>query len=186
MPATSSLRPLLTDQQDQKERQDKLAAFLFREMARKEHRQCVQVELLYSPGMGFHDEPIHAWTRDEDPKLLEDLSGVEPLVSAIFQIANDAMAHKPAGKHRFVVRTHQHLESKPAHSFALYPPYNDEDVSPVDRRSGQQDPRACLLVRVAGDVANGLVQRSDPSVAPDAVATLAVNIAEAILKKAGL
>lgn len=187
MSAATSFQKLIPDQYQQ-ERRDKLFAFLVTEMSRKEHRQCVQVELLFAPGVGFRDEPIHAWYREENPKLFEDLSEVEPLVSAIFQIANDEIACKEAGKYRFAVRTHQHLGSKPAFSFSLSPAAKDEDAPVIDKRGGPPapDPRACLLVRVAGNVAAGLVQKSDLSASPDAVATVAVNIAEAILRKAGL
>jgi hypothetical protein len=96
------------------------------------------------------------------------------------------MTHKRTGKHRFIVRTHQHLGTKPTFPFALYQATETEDAHGLDRRDSQQDPRACLLARVAGDVASGLVQNTASLLAPDAAATASVDIAEAILRKAGL
>ena len=166
-------------------RKDKLTAFLIEELARKELRQCVGIALFYSPGADFRDEEIRAWSRDEDPRVFEDCSAVEPLVDAIFQATEDELAYKETGKHRFYVRTHQYLGIKPTFSFSLhYASTNDEaGQTPHTRKS--QYPRRCLLVRVAGDVASGLVQRSPP-MASDAVVTASIDIAEALLKKAGV
>lgn len=186
-------RPSATDREreDQQRRHDKLFTFLITEMPRKEHRQCVQVELLYAPGDGLKMETLHAWRREDDSKMFEDLSGIEPLVSAIFQVANDALACKDVGKHRFIVRTHQHLGVKPTHLFCLCTPYKADELRaadrPVDRRIDPQDPRACLLVRVAGSVSVGLLQRPDGLTnTPQAIAEVSVEVAEAILQKAGL
>lgn len=55
------------------------------------------------------------------------------------------------------------------------------------QRIDRIDPRKKLLARVAGDVASGLVAAPSPSISSsDGIATVAVDIAEQILKKAGI
>lgn len=168
-------------------RKEKLFAFLMGEMVRRDHRQCVAVSLFYAPGADFHDEEIRTWSREEEPKRFE-LSFIEELSFEILHLAQAECDSKKPGKHRFYVRTTQHLGTRPRHSFSLYSTAND-DVS--DHRSFHEgddlhDPRKTILIRVAGDIASGLVQRYSREIDPEAVATVSVNIAEAILKKAGV
>lgn len=58
---------------------------------------------------------------------------------------------------------------------------------PAVEDDGPQDPRKRLLARVAGTVAAGVVSNpSEAAVNATAIATIAVDIAEEILKKIGL
>jgi len=62
---------------------------------------------------------------------------------------------------------------------------NEPDVARVD--DGQHDPRKRLLARVAGNVASGIVGApSESTSTAEAIATIAVDVAEEILKKIGL
>jgi len=105
----------------------KVLGFLAGEFARKEGRQCVGVDLVYAPGNGFRDEEIRKWVRADEPELF-DVPGnfvhVEKFVSTILEIAEGEADAKPAGRHRFVVRTHQHLGGRATMSFALAPRYS--------------------------------------------------------------
>ena len=106
------------------EQRSKILAFLVEEFARKEGRQCVGVELLFTPPNGFRDEQIRKWARADDQEIFESFIHTEKLVSMIIEIAEGDADTKPAGKHRFVVRTHQHLGGRAQHPFALSPAYN--------------------------------------------------------------
>ena len=93
------------------------------EWARKDNRQLVEVELLYAPGGGFRDEPIRKWVRADEPDFFAEYVNVEKLVTTIIEIAEGEADAKPAGKHRFVVRTKQHLGERSHISFPLAPSY---------------------------------------------------------------
>lgn len=112
---------------DNAEIHGKILGFLMAEWARKDNRQLVGVDLLYSPGNGFKDEEIRKWVRADEPELFAEFVNVEKLVSLIVEIAEGEADAKPAGKHRFIVRCHQHLGSRPSHSFALSPSYRGSD-----------------------------------------------------------
>ena len=105
----------------------KVMGFLAGEFARKEGRQCVQVDLLFSPGNGFRDDEIRKWVRADEPDLFDNFVKVEDLVKSILEIAEGEADAKPAGKHRFVIRTHQHLGGRATMSFALSPGFNGGD-----------------------------------------------------------
>ncbi len=109
---------------DNAELHGKILAFLAGEFARKEGRQCVAVELDFSPGNGFKDEAIRKWVRADEPDLFDNFANVEKLVTQIIEIAEGEANAKPGGKHRFVVRTHQHMGGRATQSFALSPQYN--------------------------------------------------------------
>ena len=112
---------------DNAEIHGKVLGFLMAEWARKENRQLVCVDLLYAPGNGFKDEEIRKWVRADEPELFAEFVNVEKLVSQIVEIAEGEADAKPAGKHRFIVRCHQHMGSRPTHSFALSPSYRGSD-----------------------------------------------------------
>lgn len=166
---------------------DKILAFLTGELARKEGYQCTGVDLLYAPGEGYRDEPIRKWVRADDSELF-DLPDVERLVVMILKIAEDEVDAKPIGRHRFVVRTHQHFGGRATHSFALSPPYVGGSGKDSDE-AADLDPgkRKRLLARVAGDVASGIVSAPSKSTSTaEAIATVAVDVAEEILRRIGL
>lgn len=112
---------------DNAELYSKLLSFLLGEFARKEGRQCVRVDLIYSPGGGWKDEDIRKWVRADQPDLFDGLANVEGLATQILEIATGEADAKPAGKHRFVVKTLQHLNDRSQHAFALSPSYNGSD-----------------------------------------------------------
>jgi hypothetical protein len=102
----------------------KVLAFLAGEFARKDLRQCVAIDLLYSPGSGFRDEEIRKWMRADDPETFENFANIERLVALILEIAEGEADAKAPGKHRFVVRTHQHGGGRAIQSFALSPAFS--------------------------------------------------------------
>jgi len=160
----------------------KILAFLAGELARKEGRQCTGVDLLYTPGGGYRDEPIRKWVRTDEPELFE-FQGAEGLVSTILEIAEEEVNAKPAGRHRFIIRTHQHLGGRATTSFVLSPTY--DDVPDLDPRDASKRKR--LLARVAGAVASGIVAAPSKSTSTaEAIATVAVDVAEEILRRVGL
>jgi hypothetical protein len=107
----------------------KILGFLMAEWARKDNRQLVAVALLYSPLNGFKDEEIRTWIRADQPELFADFGTLEKIVSDVIEIAEGEANAKPAGKHRFVVRCHQHAGSRPYISFSLSPTYNGTEES---------------------------------------------------------
>jgi hypothetical protein len=101
----------------------KILAFLAGEFALKENRQCLGVDLLYSPGGGFRDEPIRSWLRKDDPDLFESFVNVEKLVAQIVEIVEGEVDAKQPGRHRFVVRTHQAMGGRALTSIVLQPSF---------------------------------------------------------------
>jgi hypothetical protein len=149
---------------DNAELHGKVLAFLAGEFARKELRQCVGVDLLYAPGNGFRDEEIRKWSRTDEPDLFENLIHVEKLVSSIVEIAEGEADAKPPGKHRFVIRTHQHGGGRATHSFALSPGYSGSDEMALVPGSGggsRQDVianHAAQLMRINAQMYEGTIR----------------------------
>ncbi|HMF85861.1 MAG TPA: hypothetical protein VK598_05870 [Nitrospiraceae bacterium] len=112
---------------DNAEIHTKVLGFIMAEWARKDNRQLVAVDLLYSPGNGYKDEEVRKWVRADEPELFAEFIHVEKLVGQIVEIAEGEVDAKPAGKHRFVVRCHQHMGARTIHSFALSPSYRGSD-----------------------------------------------------------
>ena len=108
---------------DNAELHSRILTFLMAEWARKDNRQLVEVELLYAPGSGYRDEPIRKWVRADEPDFFAEYVNVEKLVTLIIEIAEGEADAKPSGKHRFVVRTKQHLGERAHMSFPLAPSY---------------------------------------------------------------
>lgn len=129
----------------------KVLSFLAGEFARKEGRQCVGFDLFYAPGNGFREEEVRKWVRADEPELFDDFVKLEELVKKIIDIAEGEADAKPAGKHRFVIRTHQHLGGRGMLSFALSPQFsgNPDETSLVPSGGG------------AGGQANILAQHSN-------------------------
>lgn len=108
---------------DNAELHGRILGFLMGEWSRKDARQLVGVDLLYSPGQGFRDEEIRKWERADEPDFFAEFVNIEKLVNQIVEIASGEADAKAPGKHRFVVRTRQHGGTKPTLSFALNPGY---------------------------------------------------------------
>ena len=112
---------------DNAELHGKILGFLMTEWARKDNRQLVGVDLLFAPGNGFRDEEVRKWVRADEPDFFAEFVNIEKLVTQIIEIADGEADAKPSGKHRFVVRTHQHLGGRANMSFALSPSYTGND-----------------------------------------------------------
>jgi hypothetical protein len=112
---------------DNAEHHGKILGFLMAEWARKDNRQLIAVDLLYAPGGGFKDEEIRKWIRADEPELFAEFVNIEKFVAQIVEIAEGEADAKPAGKHRFIIRTHQHGSGRATHSFALSPSYRGGD-----------------------------------------------------------
>jgi len=103
------------------DRYAKIRDFLMTEWSRKDNRQLVGVDLLYAPGQGYRDETLRSWERADEPEFFATDENVENLVSTIIALATSEADVKSPGKHRFIVRTRQHMGARPTLSFALYP-----------------------------------------------------------------
>ena len=121
---------------DNAELHAKILQFLMAEWARKDNRQLVSVELIYAPGGGFREEPIRKWVRADEPDFFAEFVNIEKLVIQIIEIAEGEVDAKPAGKHRFVVRTHQHLGERASMSFPLAPSYTGGDETSLVPNGG--------------------------------------------------
>jgi hypothetical protein len=125
----------------------KLLSFLAGEIARKEGRQCVAVGLFYAPGGGFREEEIRTWAREDEPELFDKFVCVENLVSSIIEIAEGEADAKSAGKHRFVVRTRQHLGGRAIQSFVRSPTHSGECIEDEDMQDKEES--ALIVLRVS-------------------------------------
>jgi len=96
----------------------KLRTFLSDEIARKEGRRCMTIDLLYAHG-DDHDEEIRSWTRDEYPEIFEDLSQIDQLVPAIIEVATAHCATITSASCRYIVRTLQYFGGRQTCSFKL-------------------------------------------------------------------
>jgi hypothetical protein len=112
---------------DNAELHGKILGFLMGEWARKDNRQLTEVHLLYSPGSGFKDEEVRKWNRADEPELFAEFVNVEKLVQQIVEIAEGEADAKPPGKHRFILRTLQHMGGRASLSFALSPSFRGGD-----------------------------------------------------------
>ena len=121
---------------DNAELHAKILQFLMAEWSRKDNRQLVSVELIYAPGGGFREEPIRKWVRADEPDFFAEFVNVEKLVTQILEIAEGEVDAKPAGKHRFVLRTHQHLGERANMSFPLSPSYIGGDETSLVPNGG--------------------------------------------------
>lgn len=101
----------------------KILAFLAGEFALKENRQCLGVDLLYSPGGGFRDEMLRQWLRKDDPEMFDSFVNTEKFVALILEIVEGEVDAKQPGRHRFVVRTHQAMGGRALTSIVLQPTY---------------------------------------------------------------
>jgi regulator of replication initiation timing len=123
----------------------KVMGFLGGEFARKDGRQCTGVDLLYAPGGGFKDEEIRKWSRPDEPELFDvpgNLVLVESFITKIIEIAENEADAKPPGKHRFILRTHQHLGGRATMSFSMSPSFRgggDETTALVGLSGGRGD-----------------------------------------------
>lgn len=124
---------------DNAELHQKMVAFLMGEWNRKEERQLVGVDLFYSPGQGYKDEEIRKWERADEPEFFAEYVNIEKLAGLIIEIAEGDVDTRLPRKHRYFVRTRQHMGSKPTMPFALYPAFHghsDETAIVTDGSGG--------------------------------------------------
>jgi hypothetical protein len=170
-----------------------ILAFLTRNLALEERRQCTSIVLFFVAGKGFRDEQLCKWIRDDEPEMFTDFVNAERIASTILEIAEGEAEGMSSGKQRFVVMARQPMGGRETYAFDLSPiSYNDvygSDLDPdVDRvNDGRHDPRKRLLARVAGNIASGIVGVPSKSTSTGtSIAAVAVDIAEEILTRAGL
>ena len=132
---------------DNAELPGKILQFLMIEWARKDNRQLVAVELIYAPGGGFREEPIRKWMRADEPDFFTAVN-IEKLVAQIIEITEEEADSKPAGKHRFVIRTRQHLGERATMSFPLSPRCCGDETSSVPNGDGGYGPQEGDAVHV--------------------------------------
>lgn len=124
---------------DNAELHQKMVAFLMGEWNRKDERQLVGVDLFYSPGQGYKDEEIRKWERADEPEFFAEYVNIEKLAGLIIEIAEGDVDTRLPRKHRYFVRTRQHMGSKPTMPFALYPAFHghsDETAIVTDGSGG--------------------------------------------------
>jgi len=103
----------------------KLLAFLAAEFSRKDHRQCIRLELSHAQ-VGYRGDVLRTWDRAETPDLFE-LKNTEELASEIVKLARDEADNFPT-RQRFVLRTEQYLAGGRAkHTFMMEPEYSGDD-----------------------------------------------------------
>lgn len=171
----------------------KILNFLVGELARKKSRQCSHVDLFYAPGGGYRDELIRTWTREDDSESFENLN-VARLTSTILEVAEGEADAKAAGRHRFVVLTHQSMGGRQSMSFALSPKHvgnesdssNGKETHVKGKEPSSLDQRKQLLAHVAAPVAAALIAEPCKKEAQKAIAAISINLAEMILQKVGL
>ncbi len=151
---------------DNAELHGKILGFLMAEWARKDNRQLTGVDLLFAPGNGFKDEEIRKWIRADEPELFAEFVNVEKLVAQIIEIAEGEADAKPPGKHRFIVRTHQHMGGRATMSFPLSPSYRGSDdtaLMPSGGGGGSRDQQviashASQLMRINAQMFEGTIR----------------------------
>lgn len=151
---------------DNAELHGKILGFLMAEWARKDNRQLTGVDLLYAPGNGFKDEEIRKWIRTDEPELFAEFGNIEKLVALILEIAEGEADAKPPGKHRFIVRTHQHMGGRATMSFPLSPSYRgseDSALVPSGGGAGSRDQQviashAGQLMRINAQMFEGTIR----------------------------
>jgi len=153
---------------DNTELHAKIMAFLSGEFARKEGRQCVEIDLIYAPGNGYKDEEIRKWSRVDQPELFDvpnNFANLEGLVTQIIEIAEGETNAKSPGRHRYMVRTHQHLGGRAFQSFALAPQYTGggDDVALMTATGGKGDQsiianHASQLMRINAQMYEGTIR----------------------------
>jgi regulator of replication initiation timing len=133
---------------DNAELHGRILGFLMGEWSRKDNRQLVGVDLLYSPGQGYKDDEIRKWERADEPEFFAEFVNIEKLVNSIVEIAEGEADAKPPGKYRFIVRTRQHGGTKPNMSFALHPGYRGagDDTALMSSGGGGGGQRADIAV----------------------------------------
>lgn len=113
----------------------KILSFLMTEWSRKDNRQLVAVDLVYSPGNNYRDKPLRRWERADEPEFFAQPANVEKIVAKILEIAEEEVDYKPVGKHRFVVRAHQYLGMRMSLSFSVPPAYFGSNDSECGERA---------------------------------------------------
>lgn len=101
----------------------KLLAFLGEELARKEGKHCIRVELAHAPPNCASD-PIKTWTREEEPEFFASLQYAERLAQTIVQLCEEHTAAIGNGRQQFVLRTRQYLSGSASMRFAILPSYD--------------------------------------------------------------
>ena len=119
----------------------KVLSFLATVLARVEHQLCVQVDLIYCPSTGFRSETIRTWHRGNDP---EQYFGVpadpnspddaqhshvftEKFAGEIIELAEGHAESFGQGRHRFQLRSTQHLRSREICAFVVLPSFTSSD-----------------------------------------------------------
>ena len=114
----------------------KVLAFLAGELAREGHQMCVKIELEYTPKQGFRREPIKSWTPAADAQYFEkdpesgstNHAHLADLAGSVIDLAESHADSYGEGKHRFVLRTTQHLGARATCAFVCLPGYGCGDT----------------------------------------------------------
>ena len=118
----------------------KILAFLANALARTDHQMCVKLELIYCPASGFRAETIRAWQRSHDPEqyfgvpVADNEAGevhshvfTEKFAGEIIELAEAHAESFGQGRHRFQIRSTQHLQSRELCAFVVLPSFTGTD-----------------------------------------------------------
>jgi hypothetical protein len=112
----------------------KIFAFLTGELAHKDMRQCISIQLLHAPGDGLRDEVLRSWTREEEPELFDTF--IEGLATSILEITEHHTDAYVEDSQRYIVRMNQHLGARRIYSFKMLSSthaLNTEDVNDLTK-----------------------------------------------------
>lgn len=107
--------------------QEKISKFLSEELARKEIRTAVRVELVHSPA-GFRSETLKEWRREDEadaPYFSSDAKDreayLEALAQDILQVAEERADVFRVADNTFTLRTYQHGGGRRGYAFRIMP-----------------------------------------------------------------
>lgn len=116
----------------------KLLAFLAGAFAFIELKACIRIELQYAQEGGYRPEPLKVWSPEVNLELFSDRGHVhiERLVVELVEIAENHADSYGRGRHRFIVRAHQHMGGRTTHAFHLLPSSDGDETAIATTGSG--------------------------------------------------
>lgn len=111
----------------------KICTFLTDALALTDHQSCKRIDLIYAPAAAYRTDQIKTWTREHNPEPFIGVEGkrshvyTEALCAEILELAESHADSYGQGRHRFSLRTHQHLGNRQTHSFVILPSVDSDE-----------------------------------------------------------
>ena len=113
----------------------KILSFLGTAFSLEGVQTIVRVDLGYSPPGGYRVDPLKSWQPESHPDLFgivpelkdKQLVFVERLATEILELAENHADSYGVGRHRFVLRTAQHMGGRQVHAFVILPSFDGSD-----------------------------------------------------------